>query len=1567
MSNFVKIPEDAVKIEQQVKQLKQSGNLVYEYNPLKVLRVNEDVLSEDGSVTIPKNSIIDLNTKKLAFDLNHPVDIVTQQSYDGSVNLILNDGKNPPKLINSRFSTTGLNTYQIVDREGDNDSNIYDENNFDSESSLYKNPNSIVKLDFIGLGTNGNLKVGNYVFYFKLADSDGNETDIIAESGIVSCHLGNINDPFSINGGLENENSFKSVNFILSNIDSSYDHVTVYYTRNSAGIDGGDITLGYKVYEKYPIYNQIAKVNITGFEKTVDISIDELNTQYNLVSNAKTQTVCQNMLFLGNVSHENILYKELADLSLYFLPKIQLESIGYVDENYEDKTRKYEYYNANNIYNKLGYWNDEIYRFGVVYILPDYSLSPVFNVRGIDILNEKPAYSKDEELSPGDKNNRTYIEIDKTNYKISGTENSKGVCHIKLNDSRQFNSDDTKAIGIKFELNNKAAKTLLKEHGIKGWFFVRQKRIKTTFCQAITIGYDKINYCPTIPISEDNYLEESFISNNRNLTHDFNQRIRLVQGNYVSSGTAAICPEYELNQPFYNQFFTGTEFIINPIAKGDSSVKSNVLRSYYININSKSDSSQFKANIIGVSDNIKAVRGKNLMFSSRAGEAEEAAKFAFMGYLDKANSKATNIMRGAFGPYIGLESLNNIENLTLVDIKIPGYNETLMEEYFNIRYRDNSSFSAISDRYSIDDYKDPTIFRGDCYICNFTHRMIRNFQDPEFPINDVIVESDTWKENYTIDEEEDKKELINRSDVNAVKIGHWITFKCCSSINLSLRTTNPYYPTEKGLTGRVRGFYPLQAIDASGESKIPESELHNSGYNKTIGDKYYFETPNVPSIKNKFHTRILYSDIAINDAFKNGFRVFRNLNYRDYPLTYGSLTKIVEWYGSIICIFEHGIATIPVNERAVAAQSSGGNVFINTSTVLPETPNIISDMFGSQWAESVVQTTYGIYGVDTVAKKIWKIKVNQGIFQLSVISDFKVQKFLNKSISLSEQEVSPIIGIRNVKTHYNAFKNDVMFTFYDDINTIEETAWNLCYNEVLERFITFYSWIPSYSANIDNIFFTFDRDTSKNISKLFNTDNKIKLSSSKIINDNKKEVKEELEDYTSLGNLICEGETISYSLIEDLHNGIFLIRNSELFVKTSSISTVNPIIWVIPIRAEITNSDETVQIIEDKLVLYNKKYLENLEKTSFWKHGQSGLMKTTTNIKPCNWYGKQHPFEFEFIVVDNPTNHKIFTNLQIISNKVAPESLHFEISGEVYNFADDKQNMFFRQEAIKNLYQYLGGDILYDKEYLNIAPKQRIIPYSSNKGKSTMFPLYFSKVNTINEIENYYQSKSDSGKDYQRISGSEIIYDKTTNQYNIATHIKACPFGGYYKKRISESRYNELKNLNYHNIICTGINTKTKVEEEVINIIGSTEYADGVITYTDGNSNYSDLKYYEIEQYGRLNGNMHFKEDGWSLQIPSIVYWQKNEDWKNDLPPLNIANNPLPESMPGQIEVNSLPKNLEDLGYKIDMNFFDNSIWKDTRKETRIRDRYLKVKIRYTGSDLAIINAIKTAFTITYA
>jgi len=119
-----------------------------------------------------KGLIDNLDTPLLDFDITRPLTIDAQDSYDGTVNLIYNDNYSIPKLINTRFATIGDNKYQIVDREGEDDTNLYPQNSFESSIALQKITKGIVNIEFRGVNGNGNLPVGNYVFYFKLSDED---------------------------------------------------------------------------------------------------------------------------------------------------------------------------------------------------------------------------------------------------------------------------------------------------------------------------------------------------------------------------------------------------------------------------------------------------------------------------------------------------------------------------------------------------------------------------------------------------------------------------------------------------------------------------------------------------------------------------------------------------------------------------------------------------------------------------------------------------------------------------------------------------------------------------------------------------------------------------------------------------------------------------------------------------------------------------------------------------------------------------------------------------------------------------------------------------------------------------------------------------------------------------------------------------------------------------------------------------------------------------------------------------------------------------------------------------
>jgi len=340
-----------------IKKYFQEGDLAHEYNPL-LNKVNKNVIPDSN---IKLNEITNFVTNKIGINLNNPVNIECQPSYDGTVNLIINDDINPPRIINSRFSKVEDNRYRIINRNQLHQTNLYVEDKIDSQTRLFRNINNIPRFDLLNVGYFGQLKGGNYTFYAKFADNDYNQTDIVAESSQVSIFKGTIIKPSSISGTLQDEKTDKSILLFISNIDTSFSKVYLYYSRETSDINGFRTTEYGMVKVPYEIKESTLLINFNGFEEIINIDEEQLNIKYNLVTAVKTQTQVQNMLFFGNIQGVNINVKDLQNISLFIPVTLTQEnsSIGYVRNNYtsqeNDSVESVEYYNPLNIYYKLGY------------------------------------------------------------------------------------------------------------------------------------------------------------------------------------------------------------------------------------------------------------------------------------------------------------------------------------------------------------------------------------------------------------------------------------------------------------------------------------------------------------------------------------------------------------------------------------------------------------------------------------------------------------------------------------------------------------------------------------------------------------------------------------------------------------------------------------------------------------------------------------------------------------------------------------------------------------------------------------------------------------------------------------------------------------------------------------------------------------------------------------------------------------------------------------------------------------------------------------------------------------
>ena len=1458
-------------VELSLKVHKQEGNIAHEYNPLR------NIIDEN-------NDIQDFDTDELDIDLNNPLNIECQPSYDGTVNLILNDDKNPPRIINTRFSKMEDNRYKVISRDQLEQTNLYRVGSIDQQTRLFRNINKIPKIDLLNISNAGQLKGGNYTFYIKLADSDTNKTDIVAESGQITVYKGDIAKISSISGTLYNELTTKAITLKITNIDTTFSKLYLYYSREFSDTNGIRMSEAAMITKPYDIKGDSLLININGYEDINQISIEDLNIQYNIVNSAKTQTQVQNMLFLGNVQQNVFNLKELQNISYYIdVTMCKGENIGWVSqENYNIKEdsdiTEAEYYSPTNIYYRLGYWPDEMYRLGIVYIMNDDSLSPVFNLRGCEF---KSVYDKSKTADNNnlvDRSMNTLYSKDKKiqyidrNTFINGgryLDNSFGVFKTPFVSIINYTKKEVNPLYFKFEFSDQV-KDELKKHKVKGYFIVRQKRIPTIVAQGLSIGVDTSSYIPMIKYA-NKYQTEGFLTKNRLLSQTFEDRIK---DNGVKGCSGLLCLDANVNK-ILQSTFDGSDFMLQPTGAYEGIINRKN-RHYWLSDLTQSTENRVHISlpVVFVNSDVPYKYINGFSFSTRCGSGEDVSQFSFFGGVSYAEDY-DKLIRGIYCPFLGVGGSlidNNIYN-----IKIPNYSTAKMKEYFQIRGNDTAPFFAISDRYLLDNTS-VEAYRGDCYTNTVTIRLNRNFVDSDVPVNEHILDNNTWKNNYkgyskmkktdTSEKKDDKTygfyENINRADLNTVNMGMWVTYKCLSNYNLGLRSEDPTHTDEFALMGNARGFYPFNDMSPVVSHKTEESWLLNDGYSATVGNKREFAAPEVPYVQELFDNRVMFSDVQTNGDIKNAYRIFQGLDYKDIDRQYGAIVKFLPIDNNIFCVFEHGIGILPINEKALLATQSGQSIHMYGAGVLQNQISLISPDFGSTWPESIIRTPIGIYGVDTYAKKIWVYSSNG----LRTISDMKIQKFLNDNITLKEQDKYPIIGLKNVKSHYNNFKGDVMFTFYNDD---EGTTWNLCFNERMDKWITRYSWTPLYSENINNVFYSLDRDRAKILSYIYNnknctfgvrTDNnqfKIENETSEFSTNLDYKgydlVSKFIPEITSietsyLNNDVEEFITITGNDIEKL----FTISEKQLiskpyktlleYLNTNYRIDYVPVYFKINVKIgmDITDDDtndansyftDTIGIVlEYKDGIIDNDLRNTLEnkflRNGFYVHGKAGIFNELNygdesfdnQILPTKWYDRQEPFEFEFVVNDKIGAHKIFNDLVIISNNVQPKELEFEIEGDVFNF--NKAGIF--RDA-----KWPDKGYLWDKKY--------------NKPIKTL---------DRTGAETTYQAT-------QQFNNCKVVWDTNLNSYSLIVN-------------------QECKNI-------------------------------------------------ENPKYGRRLGNIQYKEDSWYTNIEPIIYKER---------------------------------------FKIEDK--EEAIFREGKeKSARIRDKYMKVRVKYTGEDLVIITALKTLYTLSYA
>lgn len=315
------------------------------------------------------------------------------------------------------------------------------------------------------------------------------------------------------------------------------------------------------------------------------------------------------------------------------------------------------------------------------------------------------------------------------------------------------------------------------------------------------------------------------------------------------------------------------------------------------------------------------------------------------------------------------------------------------DDIINIfRYDSNKAYNAITSRFPLDKAS-TNIFGGDGFISKIFKRI--SYKNG---IKEAQSATPSDAKTYGIGTVERHGDGTNPEDIdvfevddngrNLFDVGQIIEIVSYSNINADIRSVERLTPEDSALYGGDRDFYPNKQ-HLFGDAR-PDSTVYNHGY---TGDSnpvsYHRIEENSPIFNTEFPNRVLLSERNKTQSFFNSFRDLKGFNYRDYGVELGPIIKIMAVKNVLLSIHPDGVLAIGIDDRTLIAE--GSDVFVNTAESLSPKAANISEIYGSQHAESIVRTDTTVAGVDYASSAVWMFEGDK----LTIISEFAIKTVLN--------------------------------------------------------------------------------------------------------------------------------------------------------------------------------------------------------------------------------------------------------------------------------------------------------------------------------------------------------------------------------------------------------------------------------------------------------------------------------------------------------------------------------------------------------------------------------------------
>lgn len=294
-----------------------------------------------------------------------------------------------------------------------------------------------------------------------------------------------------------------------------------------------------------------------------------------------------------------------------------------------------------------------------------------------------------------------------------------------------------------------------------------------------------------------------------------------------------------------------------------------------------------------------------------------------------------------------------------------------------------------------------------------------------------------------------------------------------SFVNTNLRVNsfdksfipNLYGNIDKGKNTITKDF----VWKSSAHNYLNESWDKNTGYERLYG---VFKLPAFDelqlNVSNNKNNRIYFSNKHISGAFIDQYRQIPIGQYQDFGFENGDIYKLIKYNSSLFSI-QYSAINQHFSSQGLQSNNDSSEIILGNKEILSSQLKQLAD-FGTQHKESVVNGDFGVYGIDWIKEKIWRIKPSSttsgsvvfGIEELETMKSLPdIFRTLKSTLNASDNSLPQDLygeteyGIHSV---FDELNKQVLFTFKLGLNKY----YTLAFSEEFDCFTGYYS----YNKNI---------------------------------------------------------------------------------------------------------------------------------------------------------------------------------------------------------------------------------------------------------------------------------------------------------------------------------------------------------------------------------------------------------------------------------------------------------------------------------------------------------------------